>query len=73
MNEPCSAGATSATCVNLGFALAGQVRELAARHGRDFTGEARAAVRAYVEEHGLSTSPAAATRAATQGDGRQPA
>jgi plasmid stability protein len=47
---------TSATCVNLGFALSERLRELAAEHGRDFVAEARAAVRAYLETHAQTTA-----------------
>jgi hypothetical protein len=57
---------TTATTVNLGYALSERLRELALEHGRDFAGEARAAVRWYVEQHGRvpaeKTAPAESQR-----------
>ena len=75
VNEPTLR--SSATTVNLGFALSAQLRELAAEHSRDFAGEARAAVRFYLEAQGCAPTQqsaaqttAAARERARMGPGR---
>ena len=49
-----SSASKGGTAVNLGYALADWLRELAAGRGRGLTGEARASVRAHLLAHGLN-------------------
>jgi hypothetical protein len=64
---------TIATAVNLGFALSEQLRELAAQHGRNFVGEARAAVCSYLKAHGAATRRASPAGSQSRPEGRRPA